>query len=472
MYNADILLNGISLVLGRAGRLRPVLKTAVAYPVAALFRTGMAIAMFALIMFVLILLSVLTSLNQQVGPNDPEVTGGYDIEAKVPFSNPIPDLRDQVASDPNLNDRFSVIGGQTLFPLEMRQVGAKPPTIPFGAGLLLQQPGLAEGYYYYNTRFVDEEFLNNTGFELAIRARGYTTDKEVWAAVASDPTLVVVDALPVIFGSLAGSGGGNTGFGPPIFTITGPNLENPVMDPVELELRAPGVPNAPVAKVKVIGVLTRFANFYTGLYTNRAISTQITGGLFPGDIPTSAYFFQVKDRPGLSREGAIEEARRALGTAFLEDGLEPLVIGDEIRRSLALSSGLNGLLQGFLALGLLVGVAALGVISTRAVVERRQQIGVLRAIGYQRGMVATSFILEASFISLVGILLGVALGIAMSYSIVEYARQQTPQLQFTIPWLQIIAIVVAAYLVSILTTILPARSAAQIYPAEALRYSG
>ena len=43
----------------------------------------------------------------------------------------------------------------------------------------------------------------------------------------------------------------------------------------------------------------------------------------------------------------------------------------------------NRLIQGFLGLGLIVGVAALGVISARAVVERRQQIGVMRAIGFR-----------------------------------------------------------------------------------------
>jgi hypothetical protein len=41
----------------------------------------------------------------------------------------------------------------------------------------------------------------------------------------------------------------------------------------------------------------------------------------------------------------------------------------------------NRLIQGFMGLGLLVGVAALGVISARSVVERRQQIGVMRALG-------------------------------------------------------------------------------------------
>ena len=468
MYNADILLNGISRVLGRAGRMRPVLKTAIAYPVSALFRTGMAIAMFALIMFVLILMSVLTNLNQQVSPNDPNVSGGYDLEAKVPFNNPIPDIRERIASNPDLKGTFDSIGGQTLFPLEVRQAGSKPPAVPFGLDLLTQQPGLREGFYYYNTRFMDAEYIRSNKFGMAVRARGYSSDKEVWDAVARDPTLAVIDAVPVIFGS---SGAGEAGFGPPIFTISGVTLDNPVMDPVEIEVRAPGVPNAPVVKVKVIGVLTRFSNFYTGLYTNKAISPQITGSLFPGEIPTSAYFFRVKEAGG-DKEATLDQARRALGSAFLESGLEPLVIADEVRRSLAFGDGLNGLLQGFLALGLLVGVAALGVISTRAVVERRQQIGVLRAIGYQRGMVSTSFVLESSFIALTGILLGVVLGLAMSYVMVDYVRRETPQLQFSVPWLQIAGIVVLAYLVSLVTTILPARAAARIYPAEALRYSG
>ena len=39
--------------------MRPVLKTAVAYPMSSIFRTGMTLAMFALIIFVLIVMSVL-----------------------------------------------------------------------------------------------------------------------------------------------------------------------------------------------------------------------------------------------------------------------------------------------------------------------------------------------------------------------------------------------------------------------------
>jgi hypothetical protein len=52
------------------------------------------------------------------------------------------------------------------------------------------------------------------------------------------------------------------------------------------------------------------------------------------------------------------------------------------------------LIQGFIGLGLLIGIAALGVVTIRAVVERRQQIGVLRAIGFTREMVQNVFLFE------------------------------------------------------------------------------
>ena len=66
----------------------------------------------------------------------------------------------------------------------------------------------------------------------------------------------------------------------------------------------------------------------------------------------------------------------------------------------------NRLIQGFMGLGLVVGVAALGVISARAVVERRQQIGVLRSIGFRREMVQAIFLLESSFVALTAIVVG------------------------------------------------------------------
>jgi putative ABC transport system permease protein len=460
IYNTDILLGFMTVILGRVGHLRPVLKTAVAYPAAAIFRTGMAIAMFALIMFVLILMSVLTNINQQVDPNEPEITGGYQIQAQASYSNPIEDINASIEADPNLAGKFESVTGQTLLPLQMRQTNGVTSTLTtLTPEELADNPALAEGWRFYNARLVDDEFLRGNQFQLAARAEGYDTDREVWEAIAADPSLVVVDALPVIIGDATASfgGAGDT------FVITGVKPGEAVMGTVpEVEFRLPGVPNAPATKAKVIGVLSQDAQFYTGLYVNRALTS---GVMPPGmQLPVGTYFFRI------AQGEDPQELRRALGTAFLDNGLEPVVISDMIRQQQAAGETLNGLLQGFMALGLLVGVAALGVISTRAVVERRQQIGVLRAIGYQRGMVGASFLLESSFIALLGILVGTALGLISSWNFVEFIRQDSPTISWQAPWLQLGLIILVAYLVSLITTVAPARQAANIYPAEALRY--
>ena len=87
-----------------------------------------------------------------------------------------------------------------------------------------------------------------------------------------------------------------------------------------------------------------------------------------------------------------------------------LNLRESIEEAQAAQKALFNLLIGFMSLGLLVGIAALGVISARTVVERRHGIGVLRAIGFSPGMVQLSFLAETSFLSLLGIGLGLGAG--------------------------------------------------------------
>ncbi len=131
---------------------------------------------------------------------------------------------------------------------------------------------------------------------------------------------------------------------------------------------------------------------------------------------------------------------------------------------------INTLLDGFMALGLVVGFAALGVIAARSVVERRQQIGVLRALGFQKSMVQLSFLLESSFVALLGIAIGILLGAVLSYNLINEVSKDVEGRAYRVPWLNIAVVVVVAYVASLLTTYLPARQAAKVYPAEALRF--
>ena len=167
----------------------------------------------------------------------------------------------------------------------------------------------------------------------------------------------------------------------------------------------------------------------------------------------------------------VHEVAATLERTFLGNALETSILAEDNAITQSVTRGILRLFQGFLALGLLVGIAALGVISTRSVVERRQQVGMLRAIGYQSRMVAVSFLLESSLIALTGIVIGVIAGVVLGREIVSiFFETVSPDQVFALPWRQIGVIVLAAYGFSLLTTLLPAYQASRIYPAEALRY--
>lgn len=125
-----------------------------------------------------------------------------------------------------------------------------------------------------------------------------------------------------------------------------------------------------------------------------------------------------------------------------------------------------------MGLGLIVGVAALSVITARSVVERRQQIGVLRSIGFQRRMIQAAFLLESSFVALTAIVVGTALGLALGFNIVsDQAKQPSwDNITFTVPWLTLGAVFLLVYAVALVTTLAPAVRSSRVYPAEALRY--
>jgi putative ABC transport system permease protein len=155
---------------------------------------------------------------------------------------------------------------------------------------------------------------------------------------------------------------------------------------------------------------------------------------------------------------------------FLPQGLVATRIQHVVEQDFAANRSFFQLLQGFLALGLVVGVAGLGVVMVRAVRERRRTVGVLRALGFPARVVRRAFLLESSFVALEGILLGTALSIVTSYLLFRNDDDlQGSGVPFPIPWMSISLLVAATAAASLAATAWPARQAARIRPAVALR---
>ncbi|MGD2162082.1 MAG: FtsX-like permease family protein [Anaerolineales bacterium] len=433
MYNTDLLLNLILRFLGNNRRLAPVLRMAVAYPLANRFRTGLTLGMFGVVVFSVVFMSTMFKANEVLFENTEAMTGGFELRASASPNNPIEDLARSAARQPELrNIGFEVITSETIFNVELQQEGGK--------------------WDWYGLRAVDEAYSDAVGYEFAVMAEGYDSADEIWQLISERPGYAIIDSYAVPSRQ-------NTSIviGGPEFKLEGPFLEDETMQPIRLRVRDPrGV----TFEVTVIGVLEQAAGFNFALVTSQATLEKV---LADPPVPTRYYI-------DLAEGVDPQSAGAALESAFLDYGLETVDQIEEIRDAQAAQRAIEQLLLGFLTLGLIVGVAALGVISSRAVVERRQQIGVLRAIGFQAEMVTWSFMIEASFVALLGISLGAGLAFIPAYQMINDIGTEIPGFTFQVPWGSIALVVGLAYGMALLATYLPAKQAAQVTPAEALRY--
>jgi putative ABC transport system permease protein len=120
-------------------------------------------------------------------------------------------------------------------------------------------------------------------------------------------------------------------------------------------------------------------------------------------------------------------------------------------------------------LGLAIVIAILGIINTLAlsVVERRREIGMLRAIGMRRGQVRRTIYVESALIALFGAVVGVALGLTFGALFVHTLREQGLS-EISVPWGQAVLFLVLAAIVGVLAALWPAVRAARTPPLAAI----
>ncbi|MEO9326333.1 ABC transporter permease [Gordonia aurantiaca] len=206
-----------------------------------------------------------------------------------------------------------------------------------------------------------------------------------------------------------------------------------------------------------------------GVYAdNEALQPWVIGpAVYERLVPPAARFdisVFVKAKPGTD----LDELRRGLEDATA--GFLTVQVQDREEFKGQISSQIDQMLGTLYAmLGLALLIAVLGIINTLAlsVVERKREIGMLRAIGMVRGQVRRSIYLESVLISIfgavVGVVLGTGIGVALVRTLAAWGLGAP-----VIPWSLIVITLVASAIVGVLAALWPAVRAARTGPLEAI----
>jgi len=435
LFNMSDALKAFDATLGRR-RGHPVLKTAVSYPMQRKFRTGMTFAMFSLIIFTVTIVSMIQGMQAANLPRILDTqTGGFDIVGYTPTE--IPGFRQELANrsvpESSFNDGYNGTATAIVATPLMRRAGDL--TDHTGVFLFGVDNYLVRQNSFAFTRHA-ESVRDENGTVVPLRDAA-----DVWLATY----LTTREGNNTVYYAVVDRSASSDAFS---------NVSGAFR--VDVGQRVVASQNNRTVTLEIIGVLEQ--SLTQGIFTSRAA---VADGLNVTRAP-AFYFFDLA--VGVDASEVSEELR----SAFLAEGMVTVNLRDSIAQVFNTFTQVLTLMQAYLALGLLVGIAGLAIIMIRAVVERRQQIGALRAIGFTRRMIARTFLVEIAFISVLGTLIGMVLGVALAYRIhvVYFANL----VEFSIPYLQLAGIVVASLLATLLFTIWPALRAARIPPAEALRY--
>ena len=384
-----------------------------AYPLARPFRTAIQMGMFALVIFGLVFMSVITHLYGEQAPRYVQDIGaGYTVVVDSSPGNPVPGAA--LAEQP---------GVAAVAPL----VRANPE---FSA------PRHPEYGRWWMTGFDDRLLALGTP-ALGRRDPRYPTDRAAWEAVLRSSDVAIV---------------------PDWFLQVGGGTEAHYVEAGEaIVMRDPATGARRRLRVAAIVEADWASN---GVMVSAATAREVLGA---DAVVSGAY---AATAPGADPD--------AVATGLTADltryGTDAESLRSIVDRALGANRAFMALAQGFVALGLVIGIGGLGVVMIRAVRERRRQIGMLRAMGIPSRTVRRAFVLESGFVAARGLLIGGGLALLSSWLLATrsdaFGESSIP---FSAPWGTVAAMLGAALAASLAATAVPAARAARIPPAVALR---
>ena len=251
MWNADVLVGVMSLVGRVASRWIPALKTAVAYPLASKGRTGLTIAMFAMVIFSLVTLTTINSNFIELFSTE-EADAGWDIRVETSPSNPIDDLQASLAgSEVNL-DEIQAVG--KIDGISYQNTRARSPG--------------EDEWGFYELGGMNAAYVDAAEIPLEARAPGYESDEAVWEAIRNGEPVAVADSF--IFSADEFGNDPDSYAAPKDAEIVDGTI--PAI-PLELQSDRTGVTET----VTIIGIIDSNVSTLFGIYVPEQVFTDIYG---------------------------------------------------------------------------------------------------------------------------------------------------------------------------------------------------
>jgi putative ABC transport system permease protein len=400
----------LATALRRFGGRVLALRLGLAYPLARRGRTGLTVSMYALVVFILTFItSISFMIDKQVSTTTANVSGGAKVFVHSSTANPV--SISALAQAPNVG---------MIAPLSQVQASFALANSP-------------EEHFWPLSAY-DESLIEMGPPTLDDRGR-YESDPAAWWAVLRNPNLIIADPMFLQKG------------GPPNFSVKVGDrltLANPLTGATRV---------VTVAAISTGDGLIQNGMLYGwrgahALFGNRLVASRSYVSLVPG---TNADAFAAH-----------------LQSQFIGNGAEAFSIAALMDESFSMTHQIFQLFQGYLALGLLVGIAGIAVVMIRAVRERRRQIGTLRALGFPANSVGRSFAIEAGYVAVQGTLIGALLALLTLYTIIARSNAMG-DVTFAVPYVQLVVLLAGTVLASLAATVAPALSATRIRPAVALR---
>ena len=430
VFNSDLIVRALTGLSRGGSRNLPVVRLAFSYPAHRKFRSAMTISIFAMVLFTITAIAAIgNGISSGVSTSIATQSGGYQFYGVSP--NPITDMSATVEQNATLRADVSTLvplysGGVMVNARPGSPCGPNGACFGYGAAAAPTGPSVATWQDFYTTNH----------FNFTSTAPGYSAS-QVWQALQTDPNVAVVD---------------------------GSFQSNFISD-----FQGNGHP----------GVRAGDSMNLTSLTTGATVTVQVLGVLSEQSVPivlvnnqtmvqtlgyTTQNIFLFTAAPGVSSRSVIQDFQ----THFFAEGLQVYDFASQLSNALQFTDAFINLLEVFVALGLIVGITSLGILALRAVVERRTQIGVIRAVGFRRSQVLEVFLTEYSFLALMGIGIGAVMGLVLAYNLNQAIGGF---FSFAIPWANLAFVLATSYALTLVATGMPSFRASRIPPAEAIRYS-